>query len=84
MPDARPDEAEPPGEQQEVEGWLVEERLIASVERMLAQQAVLDVDGYPVVDGLVPLPGGRDAQMPQPQPGSNDEDDREKPAFTGA
>ena len=37
MPDAGPDQAEPPGEQQEVERRLVEEGLLVPIERMLAQ-----------------------------------------------
>ena len=43
MPNAGPDQAEPPGEQQEVERRLVEEGLVASEEGMLAQQPMLDV-----------------------------------------
>lgn len=59
MPDAGPDEAEPPGDQQEVERWLVEEGLVVLVERMLAQESMLDIDRYPVVDRLIPLPSLR-------------------------
>ena len=69
MPNARPDEAEPSRKQQEVERWLVQERLPRhAVKWVLAQQTMLDVDRHPVVDGLIPLPGGRNAQMPQSQP----------------
>ena len=74
MPNAGPDQGEPPGEQQEVERWLVEEGLVVPVKGVLAQQTMLDVDGNPVVDRLIPLPGGRDAQMPQSQPGTGGED----------